>query len=272
LVLPLDQCHKGRKLECQVAPGTLDANASVWFAGAYNSARAMAFRVISPRRIYQEIALQIRDHIENGEFASGSRLPSERELAQQLKVSRPSIREALIALEVEGLVEVRTGAGVFVCKPKRTFPYHASSEGPLEIMRARISIEGETAALAARYMRTPQIRELTKILEAMDPDLHPDEPHLPADRAFHLYIAENAGNSVLVRIVAELFDARHSPLGLQFGKHFENIATWRQALAEHQLVVKALASRNPQAAREAMQTHLRRAHNRLTRRIEKREK
>jgi GntR family transcriptional regulator, transcriptional repressor for pyruvate dehydrogenase complex len=263
---------KEENLSVKSPPGTLDANTSVWFAGAYNSSRAMAFRVIPPHRIYQEIALQIRDHIENGEFASGSRLPSERELAQQLKVSRPSIREALIALEVEGFVEVRTGAGVFVCKPKRTFPYHASSEGPLEIMRARISIEGETAALAARHMRTPQIRELTKILEAMDPDLHPEDPHLPADRAFHLYIAENAGNSVLVRIVAELFDARHSPLGLQFEKHFENPASWRQALAEHQLVVKALASRNPQAAREAMQRHLRRAHNRLTRRLEKREK
>ena len=228
----------------------------------------MAFRVIPPRRLYQEIALQIRAHIENGEFPGGSRLPSERELAQQLKVSRPSVREALIALEVEGLVEVRTGAGVFVCRPQRVFPYHASSEGPLEIMRARISIEGETAAMAARQIRAPQIRELENILEAMDPDLNTEGSYLPADRAFHLYIAETAGNSVLVRIVAELFDARHSPLGLQFEKHFENTGTWRQALAEHKVVVKALASRNPDSARQTMQTHLRNSHNRLTRQIE----
>jgi len=228
----------------------------------------MAFRVIPPRRIYQEIALQIRAHIESGEFAGGARLPSERELAQQLKVSRPSVREALIALEVEGLVEVRTGAGVFVCKPQRAFPYHASSEGPLEIMRARISIEGETAAMAARNTRAPQIRELERILEAMDPDRNTQGSHLPADRAFHLYIAENAGNSVLVRIVAELFDARHSPLGLQFEKHFENVNTWRQALAEHKLVISALASRDPDSARQSMQQHLRKSHNRLTRQIE----
>jgi GntR family transcriptional regulator, transcriptional repressor for pyruvate dehydrogenase complex len=228
----------------------------------------MAFRVISPRRIYQEIALQIRSHIENGEFPSGSRLPSERELAQQLKVSRPSVREALIALEVEGLVEVRTGSGVFVCKPQRAFPYHASSEGPLEIMRARISIEGETAAMAARHIRAPQLREMENILETMDPDLNKQGSYLPADRAFHLYIAEAAGNGVLVRIVAELFDARHSPLGLQFERHFENTRTWRQALAEHKLVVKALASRNPESARQAMQRHLRSSHNRLTRQIE----
>jgi GntR family transcriptional regulator, transcriptional repressor for pyruvate dehydrogenase complex len=228
----------------------------------------MAFRVISPRRIYQEIALQIRTHIENGEFPGGSRLPSERELAQQLKVSRPSVREALIALEVEGLVEVRTGSGVFVCKPQRAFPYHAPSEGPLEIMRARIAIEGETAAIAARHVRAPQVREMENILESMDPDLNNQGSYLPADRAFHLYIAETAGNGVLVRIVAELFDARHSPMGVQFQRHFENTRTWRQALAEHRLVVSALASRNPDLAREAMHKHLRSSHNRLTRQIE----
>jgi len=228
----------------------------------------MAFRVISPRRLYQEIALQIRAHIESGEFPVGARLPSERELAQELKVSRPSVREALIALEVEGLVEVRTGVGVFVCEPQRPFPYHASSEGPLEIMRARISIEGETAAMAAPQMRDADIQELERILETMNPDLPSQESYLPADRAFHLYIAEKAGNSVLVRIVAELFDARHSPLSLQFGKHFENVTTRRKAVAEHEVVVKALASRNPASAKQAMQRHLRNAHRRLTKQIE----
>ena len=130
----------------------------------------MAFRVIQSRRLYQEIALQIKAHIESGEFAVGSRLPSEPELAQTMKVSRPSVREALIALEVEGLVEVRPGAGVFVCEPQRPFPYHASNEGPLELMRARIAIEGETAAMAARQMRDEDIRELERILETMIPD------------------------------------------------------------------------------------------------------
>jgi GntR family transcriptional repressor for pyruvate dehydrogenase complex len=73
----------------------------------------MAFRVIQARRLYQEIALQVWANIEKGALPVGARLPSERELAEQLKVSRPSVREALIALEVEGVVEVRPGAGVF---------------------------------------------------------------------------------------------------------------------------------------------------------------
>jgi GntR family transcriptional repressor for pyruvate dehydrogenase complex len=228
----------------------------------------MAFRVIQSRRLYQEIALQVKAHIESGEFAVGAKLPSERELAQTMKVSRPSVREALIALEVEGLVEVRPGAGVFVCEPQRPFPYHASSEGPLELMRARIAIEGETAAMAARQMRNADIRELERILETMLPDPHSQGSYLPADRAFHLYIAEKTGNSVLVHIVAELFDARHSPLSLQFGKHFENETTRRRAIVEHKAVIKALASRNPNASKQAMQRHLRNAHNRLTKQIE----
>ena len=228
----------------------------------------MAFRVIEPRRLYQEIALQIRAHIKSGDFPIGSQLPAERDLAQQFKVSRPSVREALIALEVEGLVDVRPGAGVFVCEPQRPFPYHASNEGPLEIMRARIVIEGETAAMAAGQMGDTDIEELKRILLTMDPDPKAQESYLPADRAFHVYIAEKAGNSVLVRFVAELFDARHSPLSLQFGKHFENVSTRKEAVAEHKAVVKALASRDQEAAKQAMQRHLRNAHNRLTKQIE----
>ena len=70
---------------------------------------------VDNRRLYQQIADQIRTLIREGNFPVGSRLPPERDLAQQLGVSRPSVREALIALEVEGSVEVRMGAGVYVC-------------------------------------------------------------------------------------------------------------------------------------------------------------
>ena len=74
----------------------------------------MPFQSIEPRRLYRQIADQIRALIRTGEFKPGSRLPPERDLAKQLGVSRPSVREALIALEVEGLVEVRIGSGIYV--------------------------------------------------------------------------------------------------------------------------------------------------------------
>jgi len=122
--------------------------------------------------------------------------------------------------------------------------------------------------MAAPLMRDADIRELERILETMDPDRNSKGSYLPADRAFHVYIAEKAGNSVLIRIVAELFNACHSPSSLQFGKHFENVSTRRQEVAEHKAIVKALASLDPEAAKQAMQRHLRKAHNRLRKQIE----
>ena len=75
----------------------------------------MPLQAVDNRRLYRQIADQIAGLIERGEYAVGARLPPERDLAKQLGVSRPSVREALIALEVEGKVEVRVGSGVFVC-------------------------------------------------------------------------------------------------------------------------------------------------------------
>ena len=228
----------------------------------------MAFQVITPRRLYQEIALQIKAHIESGEFAVGARLPAERELAQQLKVSRPSVREALIALELEGLVEVKTGAGVFVCERRRPFQPTVPDEGPIEMMLARALIEGDMAARAATKMRQADIKELERIVQAMDSAATNQELCLPNDRAFHLYIAEKAGNTVLARFLAELFDARYTPLSAQFGRHFENTTTWKLAVAEHQEIIKAFASRNPRAAKKAMERHLRNACSRWTKQID----
>src|SRR5256885_13049232 len=112
-------------------------------------------QTIAPRRLYRQIADQLRALIERGEFPVGSRLPPERDLAVQLGVSRPSVREALIALEVEGLVEVRVGAGIFVAMPRPVPVADPSNEapGPFEHLRARWLLEGEIAAEAAKNGR-----------------------------------------------------------------------------------------------------------------------
>src|SRR5271163_1672584 len=102
----------------------------------------MPIQVIEPRRLYLQIADQIRSMITLGEFPPGSRLPAERELAKQFGVSRPSLREALIALEVEGYVDVRPGSGILVTTPTGSAPDCSGDEGPLEILRVRSLIEG----------------------------------------------------------------------------------------------------------------------------------
>jgi DNA-binding FadR family transcriptional regulator len=130
----------------------------------------MPFHSIEPRRLYRQIADQIRTLIKSGEFPAGARLPPERDLAKQLGVSRPSVREALIALEVEGLVEVRIGSGIYVQPGNEDAGVgdaHEAEAGPYELLRARYVIEAECAALAAKSAKKPQLVAISDALEEM---------------------------------------------------------------------------------------------------------
>jgi DNA-binding FadR family transcriptional regulator len=111
----------------------------------------MPFEPIEPRRLFRRIAEQLAAMIARGDLPPGSRLPGERDLAMRLNVSRPSLREALIALELEGLVEVRGGSGVYVRAPAPKPPGAAAdAPGPFDVLEARAVVEPECAALAAR--------------------------------------------------------------------------------------------------------------------------
>ena len=119
-------------------------------------------KLAEPQRLYRRIAERIRGGVLRGEWPVGTRLPPERDLSLALGVSRPSLREALIALEVEGIVEVRTGSGVYVraAHPAGNLSASANSDvdwGPLEVMRARQVIEVEVAAMAAANARKSEI-------------------------------------------------------------------------------------------------------------------
>src|SRR5205085_10079705 len=120
----------------------------------------MPLQAVESSRLYRQIAEQLRGLIAGGEFAAGGRLPAERDLAAQLGVSRPSVREALIALEVEGFVEVRMGSGIYVCPRDAAKARRVTAEAPLETIRARQLIESELAAHAARHMKKAQITGL----------------------------------------------------------------------------------------------------------------
>ena len=224
----------------------------------------MPLHTIEPKRLYRQIADQVRALVEQGEFPPGTRLPAERELAQLLGVSRPSVREALIALEVEGLVEVRMGSGIYVreASPGRAAPVMA--EPPLETIRAREVIESELAARAAQVMKAPQLRGLREAVALMKDEAAQGQLPTQGDRLFHVRIAESVGNTVLTRVVTELYDERHNPLFAQLGSHFENIASWRLAIAEHQAVIDAIAAHDADAARTAMSRHLTLSHDRFT--------
>jgi GntR family transcriptional repressor for pyruvate dehydrogenase complex len=213
---------------------------------------------VDNRRLYQRIADQIRALIDEGKFADGERLPPERDLAQQLGVSRPSIREALIALEIEGIIEVRMGAGVFVCAPAR-HPAHAArsmGENPIELMHARAALEGSVIALASARVTREMLEPVRAALDAMRAAIADGRSPLPHDREFHLSIAAMTGNSVLLRLVGELFDSRHSPISSRISERAESRETWMSAFEEHQTILAALENADVLAAQTAMRAHL----------------
>jgi GntR family transcriptional repressor for pyruvate dehydrogenase complex len=217
-------------------------------------------RPVESRRLYQQIADQIRELIQAGAFEVGSRLPAERDLAQQLGVSRPSVREALIALDVEGNVEIRSGSGVYVCsQPQPAAPRAAPvlGESPRELMQARAALESAVVLIACTQATSEQVARLREIVRKMGDENARSRPPIDLDRQFHVTIAEMTGNSVMVRLIAELFDERHSPLFAKLRSRYENSRTWRIAVKEHAAIVRAIEARDPLGAQAAMLTHLR---------------
>lgn len=211
-----------------------------------------------PRRLYQQVADQIRLLIQGGQFPAGARLPAERELAQQLGVSRPSLREALIALEIDGSVEIRMGSGIYVtAEPdRRAWQSGSMGESPLELMQARAAVEGAVILLSAARITTEMLRSLRQTLDQMRTEIAEGRKALDLDRLFHLTIAGQSGNSVLAHIVGDLFDERHSPMSAQIRARFESPETWGAALVEHEAIYAALEARNPLLAQAMMHAHL----------------
>lgn len=232
----------------------------------------MPLQVVEPQRLYRQIADQVRTLIVGGEFAVGGRLPAERDLAQQLGVSRPSVREALIALEVEGWVEVRSGSGVYV--QNRSAPArngeassHALSPaewGPLELIRARRVVEGEVAAIAAAEVSTAHIDAMAHALADMRNDSGQGIVPLAGDRAFHATIVAASGNAVLIETVERFWDSRRGRLFERLGGYFETADSWRAAIAEHEQIFAAIEAHDADAARRAMHAHLDMSHTRFS--------
>ena len=218
----------------------------------------MPIQPVAPRRLYVQIADQIRAMIGNGEVASGARLPAERDLARQLGVSRPSLREALIALEIEGLLEVRVGSGIYVSQPgeRGRGAELAGASGPFEVIRARWMIEGECAALAAKNGTAQQLRAIRKSHADLEKEAKRHHNPLDADRAFHFRIAEATGNSALELVVQTLWDQRVGPLYRALELKLEYPAMATETLGEHGGVLTAILDRDPAAARAAMRRHM----------------
>jgi DNA-binding FadR family transcriptional regulator len=219
----------------------------------------MPIQAVDDRRLYRQIADQLTRLITSGEFRRGERLPSERDLAVQLGVSRPSVREALIALEIQGLVEVRVGAGIFVAQSERPpiVPIN-EGQGPFELLRARWLIEGEIAAVAAREATKADLALVRTAVEAMQHLANKNQETVAADRDFHMRVAAATHNGALVSVVLYLWDRGRGAMWHRMEEHFQTPEMRASAIREHWAILNALEARNAPKSRAAMRGHLRR--------------
>lgn len=211
------------------------------------------------RKLYQQVEAAVTALIASGVYPPGGRLPSERDLAEAYGVSRPTIREAMLALEVRGMVEARQGSGVYVAEhPQPEVPAPELDIGAFELTEARALFEGEAAALAATVITDEEIVELEAILQEMVHENEGDPRGEQADRRFHLAIANATRNVAIASVVENLWDLRYrSPLCRHILEKARSVGV-KPRIDEHQALLDALKARDPQLARKAMREHLER--------------
>jgi DNA-binding FadR family transcriptional regulator len=208
------------------------------------------------KRLYQEVLVKMLDLIESGEYPAGGRLPPERELAERFSVSRPTIREAIIALETLERVQVKTGSGVYVLENNTPIDHVCQFTSPFELTEARALIEGEIVALAAKMITPEQLAQLEQSLVVMARENDAgDLAAGDADRAFHHLIAEATQNKVLILITEQMWQIRNS--APQVFEAYKSICEQdgEKRVEEHRGIFEALVKRDAQAARAAMHEH-----------------
>ncbi|WP_246473139.1 FadR/GntR family transcriptional regulator [Pelagibacterium limicola] len=227
---------------------------------------AMQHRQGSPpgeHRLYQTVARKIASIIRANEHDPNWRMPSERELAELLQVSRPVVREAVIALEMRGVVEVRGRSGIVVlpslgCQVSFE-PLNADiGPGPFELLEARLAIEPGIAALAADRVTQYDIALLEECIARMLHEPDHDFWNEGGDQSFHFALAKMTGNVIIVGMVEALWSQRQqSAMWHKLVEHIDVTSVRSLWIGDHHAILAALRQRNPDAAQKAMGRHIR---------------
>ena len=212
-------------------------------------------------RRYLQIAQLIADQINAGGYRTGERLPPERDLAQRLDVSRTTVREALLALEIMRFIEIRVGAGVYVLSEhlrdgNRGDLNAAEAVGPYEVLEARRMVEGQSAYYAAQRATKAQLDAIETVVERMGAAINDVPSFDRADAEYHALIARASGNGVIESYVAHLWRLRDSSLWERWYAQTRNAANRRRSVEDHRTILRALQRRRPEAAMSAMQQHV----------------
>lgn len=207
-------------------------------------------------RLYQELARKLLSELAAGTYPVGARMPAERELALQYNVSRPTVREAIIALEVQGIVEVRVGSGAYV----RRLPGKEDDPGfnitAFELTEARLLFESEAAALAAVEASDKELDEIERLVEEIACENQRADGAERSDREFHLAIARATRNAAIFQAIEHLWDLRATSPEAALLHQKARTANIKPVVDEHSQILRALRERDANGARMAMRNHL----------------
>ena len=216
------------------------------------------------QRRYRAIVEKILQLIDSGEYPAGGRLPPERELAERFSVSRPTIREAIIAVEALQRVQVKTGSGIYVLESTTGGNGSVSSISAYELTEARAIIEGEAAALAATMITDEELAELeTALNELADESADGKLISELADKKFHQTIAKATRNNMIVAVVNELWFVRDNSPSVHRAYQAICETDGQIRLSEHKEIFIALKNRDAASSRKAMIEHFSRIFNKL---------
>ncbi|AHF07299.1 FadR/GntR family transcriptional regulator [Desulfitobacterium metallireducens] len=224
----------------------------------------MELKPIKTRKIYEEIVEQIRELVMRGELRPGDKLPSERDLVARLQVSRASIREALSALEMMGLLEVRSGEGTFMRKLRpesviAPLAWMLSIEKGTaqELLEVRKILEVQAAQLAAQRAQTEDLHELEEALEDMRQEiLNPELGGEKADLRFHYAVTRATKNKILILLMDTISDMMQQMLKTSRSKLYAGKYTPNILYMEHAQIYEAVKMKDPLKASEHILEHL----------------
>lgn len=210
------------------------------------------------RRRYEDVAERLRRELAAGGYRVGDRLKTERQMSEDMGVSRSLVREAVIMLEIEGLVDVRKSSGIYVARlPSGEVPAPRADIGPFELLQARQVLESSIAACAATMVTKADILRMREALDMERRAIEQDSGDYSGDELFHHLIAEATQNGVLVDMIDELWRKREqSPMWARLHTRIFDGGYRRQWLEDHGRILAALQTRDPAAARQAMWQHL----------------
>lgn len=228
----------------------------------------MPVQALKQNKLHDQIAELLIELILAGDFSPGDRLPSERDLSEQLKVSRGSLRQALVVLELSGVLEIRTSSGIFVAQDalsnaNRLPSLDDSGRRPLDIIQARRAVEGETAYLAAKLGSEADIERIRATALALEEGERRYDLRHPSDRQFHREIARASQNTVLADMVRDLWNMQRGKYYQRLEDHFSTAEMRDYAIRDHREILAAITAGDPDLARRMMHRHMDRIYNNL---------